>query len=261
MKTKLILLTFLILSISTFAQNGWKVTNSPAFIGRVDDIFMVNTQIGYAVSGDGRIVKSTDGGENWTTLLQTNETYCRSVEFINTQKGFVGGFPKTGSLINILRRTTDGGATWTDLTNLLHPRARQGICGIAIPDNNTIYAGGNWFMDSAYIIKSVDGGDSWSFIDMSSYATSIIDFHFTSKDTGFATGRGPAPLRQAIILYTTNGGQTWTKKYETSNGNAYVWKIQRLTPRIYYAAVEDLTPVTPKVLKSIDGHLKQKMAV
>jgi photosystem II stability/assembly factor-like uncharacterized protein len=93
-------------------------------------IFMVNTQTGYAVCGDGKIVKTTNGGNNWTLLLQGSGIYCRSVEFINTQTGFVGGFPVSGGTTNILRKTTDGGTTWTDLTSLLHPKARKGICGL-----------------------------------------------------------------------------------------------------------------------------------
>jgi photosystem II stability/assembly factor-like uncharacterized protein len=237
------------------------MANSPAFNSRVDDIYMVNTQVGYAVSGDGRIVKSTDGGENWLELLQNTSVYCRSVEFVSTQKGFVGAFPLSSNTnyINILRRTTDGGLTWIDLSDQLHPRARRGgICGLAAPDSNTIYGGGNWFRDSAYIIKSTDGGNTWNFIDMTSYATSIIDFHFISKDTGFATGKGLLPIESAVILYTTNGGESWATIFENYIPNEYCWKIQRLTKLIWFASIEDLTSVPPRILKSLDGGMTWK---
>jgi photosystem II stability/assembly factor-like uncharacterized protein len=110
----------------------------------------------------------------------------RSVEFINNQKGFVGGLTSSAAN-NILLRTTDGGATWTDLTQLLDTIARTGICGFAIPDSNTIYGCGTWFTDSAYIVKSTDDGNTWSFIPMHMYATSLIDMYFLNKDTGFVT--------------------------------------------------------------------------
>src|ERR1051325_3702611 len=163
MKTKLFLTAvFVFISLNIFAQGGWTLCNAPVFGNRVDDIFMVDTQIGYAVSGDGRIVKTTDGGNNWITLNQDTNIYCRSVEFINTQKGFVGGFPLADSITNnVFRRTTDGGANWTDLTPLIDTHAKGGICGLAIPDSNTIYGCGNWYQDSAYIIKSIDGGNTW----------------------------------------------------------------------------------------------------
>jgi photosystem II stability/assembly factor-like uncharacterized protein len=245
--------SFLFLSFSCYSQTGWKICNSPAFGNRVDDLFMLNTQVGYAVSGDGRIVKTTDGGENWVQLLQNSSVYCRSVEFVNEQKGFVGAFSFNAGSANILRKTTDGGLTWIDLTPQLPVRARGGICGLCIPDSNTIYGGGNWFEDAAYIIKSTDGGNTWGLIDMSPYATSIIDFNFTSRDTGFVTGKGPGPIESAIILYTTDGGQTWAVKYQNNVPSEYCWKIQRLTPRIYFASIEDLTSVAPRILKSVDG--------
>lgn len=243
---------FLLQLTGAYAQEGWKICNAPPFGNRVDDLYMLNTKVGYAVSGDGRIVKTTDGGENWVQLIQT-AVYCRSVEFINEQKGFVGAFSFNAGTPDILRRTTDGGQTWSDLTPLIPQKARKGICGIAIPDSNTIYGGGNWFEDSAYIIKSTDGGNSWNLIDMSAYATSIIDFHFINKDTGFATGKGLPPLESAIILYTTNGGVSWSVKFQNNVASEYCWKIQKLTPLIYYASIEDLTSVTPRILKSVDG--------
>jgi len=253
MKTAIHLVTLLIISVTVYAQPGWKLCNSPAFGNRVDDLFMLNTQIGYAVSGDGKIVKTTDGGENWLLMKQAN-IYCRSVEFINTQKGFVGGFSFNPNIdSNILRRTTDGGATWTDLSPLLHRRARGGICGLAVADANTIYGGGNWYGDSAYIVKSVDGGNTWSFIDMSAYATSIIDLYFLNKDVGFATGKGLLPLESGIILYTTDGGASWTYKFINNVSNEYCWKIQRLTSSIFFASLEDFGNVQPKILKSINA--------
>jgi len=253
MKTAIHLIACLIISVTSYTQPGWKLCNSPAFTNRVDDLFMLNTQTGYAVSGDGKIVKTTDGGENWILLKQAN-IYCRSVEFINTEKGFVGGFSyNQNNDTNVLRRTTDGGATWTDLSPLLHRRAKRGICGLAVADANTIYGGGNWYGDSAYIVKSVDGGDTWSFIDMSFYATSIIDLYFINKDVGFATGKGRFPTESGIILYTTDGGANWEYKFHNSVPNEYCWKIQRLTSSIYFASLEDIGNVPAKILKSIDG--------
>ena len=95
--------TLLLLVLGGYSQAGWKICNAPAFGNRVDDLFMLNTQVGYAVSGDGRIVKTTDGGENWVQLLQNTSVYCRSVEFVNEQKGFVGAFSFNAGAANILR--------------------------------------------------------------------------------------------------------------------------------------------------------------
>ena len=226
--------------------------NTPAFNNRVDDIFMVNTQVGYAVSGNGTIVKTIDSGEHWFLLNQDDSIYCRSVEFVDSLKGFVGGFPTVNASTNIFRKTVDGGVTWTDLTSLIDARAKKGICGLSIADSLTVYGCGNWFEDSAYIVKSIDGGTSWSFIDMHSYATSLIDLYFINKDTGFATGRGPLPLQTAVILYTTDGGLSWTYKFQNNVYHEYCWKIQHLNDQVYFASIQDFTSSPSTILKSID---------
>jgi len=254
MKTTKLITAFLILiSLNSFAQSGWTTCNTTVFSNRVGDIFMVNTQTGYAVSGNGSIVKTTDGGSNWATINVDTSIYCRSVEFINTQKGFVGAFPQSITTHNILRKTMDGGASWTDITPLLDTRARKGICGLCIPDSNTIYGCGNWYQDSAYIVKSADGGNTWSFIDMHMYASHLIDFYFLNKDTGFVTGTGLLPAQSAVILYTTDGGLTWAYKYQNTVSSEYCWKIQHFNNRIYFASIEDDATSICQILKSTDG--------
>jgi photosystem II stability/assembly factor-like uncharacterized protein len=252
-----LLIFFLCIAYSSIAQTGWKQCNAPQFNSRVDDVYMVNTQIGYAVCGDGQIVKTTDGGENWINLAN-DPIYYRSVEFVNTLKGFAGGFPGPNSTSHILNRTTDGGITWTDLTYLLPVKARKGICGLSIADENTIYGGGNWYQDSGYIVKSIDGGNSWNLIDMSAYATSIIDLYFLNKDTGFATGKAKLPIEEAIILYTTDGGITWDHKFRSPESGRYCWKIQRLTSQIYTASIQSEIASPPKIARSTDGGMTWK---
>ena len=256
---KILKLFACILCISTIdaiAIGGWRQCNTPVISSRVDDIFMVDTQIGYAVAGNGAIVKTIDGGDNWNLINLDTAIYCRSVEFINTQKGFVGGFSAHRSTSNILRMTTDGGASWSDLTGMLDPVAKLGICGISIPDSNTIYGCGNYFSDSAYIVKSMDGGISWSFIDMKVYATHLIDMFFLNKDTGFATGTGVLPTEEAIILYTMDGGQNWVYKFRdtvASSFSGYCWKIQHLTDQNYIATIQGSLPTGGRILRSTDG--------
>ncbi|HTS44744.1 MAG TPA: T9SS type A sorting domain-containing protein [Puia sp.] len=244
---------FIHVSACSQAQNGWTVCTAPYFASRIDDIFIIDGKTGYAVCGTGQIIKSVDSGNTWTTVFRDKNIYYRSVEFINAQKGFVGGFNPNGIYKDVFLKTVDGGFTWIDLTNTLDPLARNGICGLSAADSNTIYGCGNWYKDSAYIIKSTDGGNTWQLIPMYQYASSLIDMYFLNKDTGFVTGKTSDSLNTAVIFYTTDGGKSWVKKFQNTDPDEYCWKIQRLTDRIYFASIEDLGQHKPSILKSTDG--------
>ncbi len=254
MKKKLQVVVIVIaFATSVFSQNlNWQICNMPASSYRVDDISMLNSQIGYAVCGR-QTLKTVDGGNNWDTVATTFFVQ-RSTKFITPLKGFVGAFGYTNNpTADVLRKTLDGGNSWIDLTLSIDSTARKGICGLAIGDSSTIYGCGNWSATSAYIVKSSDGGNTWSTINMGAYASALIDMYFITADTGFATGKSPAPFNNAIILYTTNGGASWVTKFQNNTYKGYCWKIQHLTDSIYFASIEGNPPhVGSNILKSID---------
>lgn len=227
------------------AQTGWSTLNIPN-AGRYDDVFFVNDTLGWAAGGStGWIRKTEDGGQTWT-LQFTAPEYLRSIEFIDAENGFAG------SLFTALYRTTNGGTTWTNISSGITPTP-AGICGLSATTSNTIYGCGLW-AGPAFIIKSVNGGDTWAYTDMSAYASRLVDIHFTSADTGFATGTANPASLGGVILYTTDGGATWTPKHTTNTLTDIVWKIQRLDAQHWFASIYS-EPVNndTRMLRSIDG--------
>lgn len=228
-----------------FAQGTWTTLNIPPS-GRHDDVFFINDTVGWAAGGPaGTIRRTGDGGATWT-LQFTAGQYLRSIEFIDAQHGYCG------SLSGSLFRTVDGGATWTDVAPLISPQP-PGICGLSAPTPTTIYGVGLW-ASPAYVVKSGDGGLSWTSIDMSAHATALVDVHFTSADTGFVTGTAAPAGNGGVILYTTDGGLTWQPKHLTGVTSDIVWKIQRLDADHWYASVYS-EPVNDdtRLLRSTDG--------
>ncbi|MCC7464942.1 MAG: hypothetical protein IT261_01655 [Saprospiraceae bacterium] len=228
-------------TIDSQAQSEWNyLPNAPAG-GRLDDVFFLNEQLGWCVSGGGRIYKTTDAGQTWTNVYSTSG-YFRSIEFHNENIGYAG------SLNSKFLRTTDGGLTWTNLAPGISP-VPEAICGISIPDSSVVYAVGQW--DSpGFLLKSVDGGSTWVNQDMSEHAMALVDVLFFHRDTGFVTGQGPNG--QAVILYTNDGGATWSKKYEAQGNSQYVWKIQRVTPEFWVGSIQTFNG-GGKFVKSFDG--------
>ena len=224
-----------------FAQSTWQyLPNAPNGGGRIDDVFFLNSQLGWSASGGGRIHKTTDGGATWEKVYST-DAYFRCIEFYDENIGYAG------TLDSKFLRSTDGGHTWTDLAPAISPIPKA-VCGISIVDSLYAYAVGEYDTPGFYL-KTMDGGISWTSHNMSSHAMALVDVFFMSRDTGFVTGK--SPQGKAVILYTTDGGQSWSKKFESSPIGHYVWKIQRVTPDFWVGSIQTFNG--GRFAKSYDG--------
>ncbi len=225
------------------AQN-WEQLDIPDSPARYDDVFFLNENLGWAADGAGAAVyKTTDGGESWTQTSYNNEEYLRNIEFLNENIGFLGALSEN------FYRTTDGGQTWEIIWDL--QGAIPAICGLDTVGESTVYGCGAYF-EPAFIIKSTDSGETWDVIDMSAYATSLVEVLFINEQTGFASGGDSSG---GIILKTTDGGQSWTEMHNTSISGEQIWKLQILpsNPNILFASVNSVPPLDGKLLKSTNG--------
>lgn len=236
------------LLISIFCQSQqhhWTAfSNPPTSTGRYDDVFFLNENLGWAAKGGGgKVYKTTDGGANWAqmTLSNPNNEYYRNIEFLNENVGFLG------TLNNSFYKTVNGGTTWQKVENISpNPRA---ICGLDTVGASTVYGCGAWF-GPAYIIKSTDSGNSWQYIDMSNYATALVEILFVDENLGYVSG---TDSDGGVILKTTDGGVTWTKIYGSGIENEYVWKMQILDGNKFFCSIESVAPNSGKLLKSLNG--------
>ena len=235
-----ITLIFVGLSCIVHAQSGWKTLDIPP-ASRYDDVFFRNDSTGWAVSSSGNILRTDNGGQSWTLQASAGK-YLRSVEFTTATTGFCG------SLDTSFYKTTDGGQTWIDISPTISP-AIPGICGLSAPDPMNIFGCGVWF-SPAFIIKSADGGNTWSYIDLSGYARGLVDILFLNKDTGLVAGISNNVQEGGVILRTTDGGATWEVVHKTNIPNEYVWKLQTPDKVHFYAAVQNAPGAQLRMLRS-----------
>ncbi|MCC7246747.1 MAG: hypothetical protein IT269_13770 [Saprospiraceae bacterium] len=220
----MLIMTLSLTAATLCAQSQWQaIPNAPSNQGRFDDVFFVDSLHGWLGSSAGRIYRTTDGGVNWTQVYNSNY-YFRSIEFYNQQIGYAGTLDKK------LLRTTNGGTSWTDVSPDISP-APDAVCGIAIPDSQTVYVVGEWDTPG-YVAKTADGGHNWT---RQTLGKAMIDAFFIHRDTGFVTGQND---QGAVIYYTTDGGATWTEKFNSNVPGQYVWKIQRITPQVWVASIQ-----------------------
>ncbi len=130
-------------------------------------------------------------------------------------------------------RTSDGGASWTSLTDAM-PTTAIGALALDPSDEDVIYAGtgeANFAYHSRFglgIYKSVDGGDTWAHLSESAFAGRCISKLVVSPAdsatlfAGVTSAGGFIPPADAAkghpqadgpvgIFKSTDGGQTWTQ--------------------------------------------------
>ena len=215
---------------------------------RFDDIFFINDNVGWAANGAyAAVYKTTDAGVTWTTQVTEQslggDYYFRNIEFLNENIGFLG------TLNSLFLKTVDGGTNWTPVTNL--PTVPEAICGLDAVGTSTIYGCGAYF-SPAFIIKSSDSGETWQHIDMSAYATALVEVMFIDENIGYVAG---ANASGGIILKTTDGGVTWASIFNSGIAGEYVWKLQALTSNsdVIFGSVEANAPNNGKMIRSLDA--------
>lgn len=259
---KILLLFFIFVCGSSFSQSyQWTPTNAPSPGFRFEDAYFLNKDTGFAVryaylSYTGFIARTQDGGASWTKVLDSVPFTFRDIGFTDNLHGWVGTYQITGwgPDTNIMYHTIDGGLTWTGVNNLPGP-PNPGICGLRVINDSTIYGVGR-YSGPASFYKTTDNGLTWSYLNLNSLIDGIVDISFFDKDTGFICGTtGPAYNNgYGKILYTTNGGTTWTVVYTSSFPNSLGWKISFPSRNVGYCSLQFFnSSIQEGFMKTTDG--------
>ncbi|HEX4610707.1 MAG TPA: YCF48-related protein [Urbifossiella sp.] len=234
----------------------WRPTNAPVASSRTDDIWFTDPRTGWAVNSNGQIVHTADGGDTWAEQLHDPEVYFRCVGFASPARGWAGTLTAARRLFE-----TRDGATWAPVADL-PPLAPAAVCGLSVVNDRVVYAAGTNFPNKPpRMMKTTDGGATWTAWDMRPWASILIDTFFTSPDRGWVVGGKtvePAPTQdnvQAVVLFTEDGGRTWVNRaaalLPALPKGEWGWKIQFLTDRVGFVSLENFT--AGAVLKTTDG--------
>ena len=271
------LLLALLIPIAAYSQvpaGSWRpLPNAPFAEGRHDDVFFVNASLGWIANTAGEIFKTTDGGESWIRQLHDEtdlgyRVFFRSIGFANEQVGWAGnlGFTNNPNTEHVLFETRDGGTSWTDITERIAGPRPAGICGLWVVSEQTIYGVGRWNGPPTFI-KSVDGGLSWTSVDLRPVVTGLVDVYFFNEDIGLIVGGNGVGssleeqnASRTVILYTADGGATWEPRYTSETLGKWGWKFSFPTPETGYVATQGPT-FDGIILKTTDGgsHWEEKV--
>ncbi|HWQ81708.1 MAG TPA: T9SS type A sorting domain-containing protein [Ignavibacteria bacterium] len=138
-----------------------------------------------------KLVKTTNGGQDWITQICDSNSVNNSIEgiyFINDNTGFI-------SLVHFgIKKTTDGGQSWVNVFN------SQSCYDIKFINDNT-----GWVGSYSDILRTTNGGLNWIKNSVSQNCV-FLTINFINDLTGWAGGgTGNFPK----LFKTTNGGSVF----------------------------------------------------
>jgi photosystem II stability/assembly factor-like uncharacterized protein len=160
---------------SILAQEGWFLqSNLPAEINSAPftGVSFINDQAGWVVAHGRGIVKTTNGGEEWSLDTTTAHLNLSMIKFLNKDVGYAAN--NNGNLI----KTTDGGINWAEIS--VNDRAYIDV--IYFINQDTGFIGTN-----TEVKKTTDGGNTWYHSISIDYANS---FSFIDHNTGWVLSGG-----------------------------------------------------------------------
>lgn len=209
---------------------------------------------------DGQILLTSDGGANWDSATCHATFDCANLwalHFPTPNLGIaVGGWVNPKIL-----RSTDGGATWAEIStshNFIVPKTVHFIDdqygwtgGVGSGSDGllrTTDGGLTWSKQSpdaadvqmlsravgyrangVGVYRTDDGGATWSLPDSFDYSYTLYDVNFVAatpitSTMGWAVGMGyTAGGYRSLILHTTNGGENWDIQRQ---GNEGLWSLK-----------------------------------
>nr|MBA3482841.1 hypothetical protein [Pirellulales bacterium] len=162
-----------------------------------------------AVGSHGTILRTTDGGDNWSQQPLNITRELRAVDFVDPELGWTSGmfeFQTTTTSLATMRYTLDGGLSWRDADF----QTMQN--NFMVNDINFFNSSTGWIVGGlGNVWCSCNGGLSWA----KQYPGESSDFNgveFVGTSRGWVVG--------GTIVHTADAGRTWTTQYRLSNAQS-----------------------------------------
>jgi photosystem II stability/assembly factor-like uncharacterized protein len=208
------------------------------------DVYFTNSENGWVVGSRsfipelwGQVILATqDGGESWQPQfeqapnLESLFSYFRldGVYFVDAQNGWAVGKSESltlgGGFHNLILHTSNGGLDWEEQGSELHSSWDIELVDVQFLDsqNGWALANRNFPDDSVSLAHTLDGGQTWSWVDTGIEGSAMIGYGiveggvmFTDEQHGWATGAFGA-------IHTENGGTSWiTQTLGQYTGNMF----------------------------------------
>ncbi len=211
-------------------------------------VYFIDENKGWISCQDGFVLKSTDGGENWTNIETGFTESLRSIYFISNSLGWAVGYH---SDIGIIIKTTDGGESWYQAE---HPETLS-LHSVQFVNEHIGWACGSK-LDSGeergVILYTNDGGENWSEQYVCDQLSVLFSLFFIDGLTGWAVGY------DGIIVKTINAGGTSFERIEESS-DKYMASYSYPNPSTNTATIKYTLKQPETVTINVYNHLGNKV--
>lgn len=176
----------------------WTDQNS-GITNDLNDVFFLNSNNGWAVGRQGKIVMTSTGGTaTWLAQNSGTTNDLNKVFMVNTNVGYAVG--DNGTVIKY------NGSTWSAL-NISYS---QDMHGVYFLDANTGWVSGDW----GRIMMTTDGGSTWTTqVNNAMYTNLFYDIHMVNSGDGWAVGTSGRVLHY--------NGSNWSNVSTPATGDLY----------------------------------------
>ncbi|MEL6392231.1 MAG: YCF48-related protein, partial [Bacteroidota bacterium] len=155
------------------------------------------------------LIQSNDRGQTWSwTSMEDHANALVELAMSPSGELFAGGRTDTGATI---LRSTDGGQVWE--TVFANSDGLEFIWKLDFVTEDVAYGTVESFGGSTSMVKSVDGGHTWTELSVSEDYFDLQGIGFVDEETGWVSPRNIG------LFLTTDGGQTWEQDEDISNVN------------------------------------------
>lgn len=247
--------------------------NTPANFN-LNNLFILNDSVVFACggqTGNGIILRSSDGGKSWHILNDQFEYNIHSIYFLDNQLGYCGGDSTH------VYQTKDGGISWQlhfdwEGIPFQYSSPLRNVC--FLNKDTGFFAGGKNF-DRGIIYSTADGGEHWNVsgfehelrcitptaagILSGGYGIMLLskqnfEFAWLDCDRSFYTGiafsnllEGVACSYNGALYHTSDGGNTFSikdKKNHTFGKNEQFLCIDARKEKIIASGLSGFTAVS-----------------
>ncbi len=202
--------------------NSWEDISNPTFNpwDSYTGLCYLSPNVLIAAASNAQLYKSFDRGTSFDLIYQQPENASiDAVDFLNEDTGWILANVRYVDDVNFvdtfhqfIYRSTDGGISW-DSSSTVFPydlgwSERKQLRVVKFLNATTGFAAG----DSGSIYKTTDGGINWIKQTPPPYASSktLTSIAIVDENTIFISGERNFWINEgAVLLKTTNGGNTW----------------------------------------------------